>query len=805
MTDLTESQITFIELFNRFDRVEIPIIQRDYAQGRESAEDVRNGLLQAIYEKLDEPVGAVDTPLDMDFIYGSIETNDQSKKRFCPLDGQQRLTTLFLLYWFAAAKEDAMPTFRELFCDPNGSKFVYCIRESSTEFIDALCDFSPDDSAFDTGSRLSKTIQDQPWFFLYWKQDPTVQSALSMLDAIQTQFTKVGDLLQKLYTEDKPYITFQLLELEQYGLTDDLYIKMNARGKPLTAFENFKARIQGLLKEDFQDWKISSNGSPVTIFKHFSEQIEKSWSDLFWNYREGDTPLFDNRIMNLFRILILITREDSEEETYKNIRESIRDKKNHITYPLCHRLRVVDHKLLKRFVSCLDHWEKGEGGIRTFLDDTSYFDERKAFDQVTDQTTSPSYDDLIIFHAYTSYLEAHNDSPKPERLWEWMRVTSNLARNAIYNRQEDFLRALRGITQMLPNADEILTFLANNAENITGINEQQLREERIKAQLILKHEDWRTQILKAEQHGYFSGQIEFILKFSGILESWLPNMSCDWTDETDSQLRAAFTNYYDLASSIFDSKGLINLPDCLWERALLSQGDYLVESRRKHSFLKSEGRETSWKRLLRGSLKELDEEKRRDLVKQVFDKIDLQKPMQENLTTIIENSVVTEEWRKLLVEKPALIKWCDNRLIRWDSEQRVYLLKTTQMNGRHVDLFTFNYYLENKEELLTSGDLKQFDECEYQTRMDTWNEPSIDFTSTGLGAGYLVSVQNTRDDEAKFNVIVSCPVSKKEQYQEQLEDECFIEFDGDPNLFTSQKSIPRDQIKQTLITVTNII
>ncbi|XUP88632.1 hypothetical protein B6672_009185 [Campylobacter jejuni] len=37
----------------------------------------------------------------LDFIYGSVK-NDV----FLPLDGQQRLTTIFLLYWYSGKKED---------------------------------------------------------------------------------------------------------------------------------------------------------------------------------------------------------------------------------------------------------------------------------------------------------------------------------------------------------------------------------------------------------------------------------------------------------------------------------------------------------------------------------------------------------------------------------------------------------------------------------------------------------------------------------------------------------------------------
>ena len=52
------------------------------------------------------------------------------------------------------------------------------------------------------------------------------------------------------------------------GLPDDLYIKMNSRGKSLTDFEHFKSRFSEILDED------SAN--------YFNEKIDKSCLDLFW-------------------------------------------------------------------------------------------------------------------------------------------------------------------------------------------------------------------------------------------------------------------------------------------------------------------------------------------------------------------------------------------------------------------------------------------------------------------------------------------------------------------------------------------
>ena len=66
-------------------RVVIPLIQRDYAQGRKDKRttEVRKKLLQDINTALlDTNVG----PLDLNFIYGK-----SINGKFIPLDGQQRL------------------------------------------------------------------------------------------------------------------------------------------------------------------------------------------------------------------------------------------------------------------------------------------------------------------------------------------------------------------------------------------------------------------------------------------------------------------------------------------------------------------------------------------------------------------------------------------------------------------------------------------------------------------------------------------------------------------------------------------
>lgn len=105
---------SFIDLFSKkvdYDKttqvtvsgIVIPQIQRPYAQGRTDSicTYVRNTFLDEIFDSLQKDDDEI---FDLNFIYGIIKaSNDNYKMEL--LDGQQRLTTLFLLYWYIANAE----------------------------------------------------------------------------------------------------------------------------------------------------------------------------------------------------------------------------------------------------------------------------------------------------------------------------------------------------------------------------------------------------------------------------------------------------------------------------------------------------------------------------------------------------------------------------------------------------------------------------------------------------------------------------------------------------------------------------
>ena len=159
---MAKQEISFWK-FIQENTIEIPIIQRDYAQGRIGKEYLRASFLKELKEALDKK-----QLLKLDFVYGSQENNHLQ-----PLDGQQRLTTLWLLHWYIALKAEKLKEESEKL-----KNFSYETRISSREFCKKLCE--ADFTQFIDGN-IVDFITQQTWFYSSWKQDPTIQAMLSML------------------------------------------------------------------------------------------------------------------------------------------------------------------------------------------------------------------------------------------------------------------------------------------------------------------------------------------------------------------------------------------------------------------------------------------------------------------------------------------------------------------------------------------------------------------------------------------------------------------------------------------------
>jgi hypothetical protein len=166
-----------------------------------------------------------------------------------------------------------------------------------------------------------------------------------------------------------------------------------------------------------------------------------------------------------------------------------------------------------------------------------------------------------------------------------------------------------------------------------------------------------------------------------------------------------YRDYIQKAEAMFTGKGLKELPDFRWERALLCIGNYILPRGRNNSFLvNSSTDQASWKRLLRGSGPKVPES--RKMLCELWSRLNGIDNLTEQLDSIIAGGKNIDPWRYAIARTPAVISYCSQRLIRWEDKDEIYLLKATQMNGKHAELYSYCLYMNRLAALDESGFLK---------------------------------------------------------------------------------------------------
>lgn len=707
----TGNQTTLRGLLQRHRAIVVPLIQRDYAQGRRDEEEVREEFLDSLARALLLPAGHPTLPLNLDFVYGSIDGSERGI--FQPLDGQQRLTTLFLLHWYCAWQDGSWTDFEQVFVDDVlGSRMTYQVRASSAEFFDQLVRFRPTQRP-DSVDAVSAVIEDQSWYFRSWRLDPTVQSVLVMLGALHARFRKHTGLFQRLLDLQSPAITFQLLDLDNFGLSDDLYIKMNARGKPLTPFETFKARYEQELATKLPELRFSSAGQTFSAADYVTRRLDTAWGDLFWSQRDAKSDSYDAALMNVIRAIALITRDPESQDFIRDVNAL---RLSTPTYSEFHSRNWLDENFTLTLARLLDQWSGGHGDLHTAMRVTTHFDEKAAFERFARSGGNLPYTAIVMFAAYAAFIRLSKGPVDSMACERWMRVIGNLSANTAYNRPDDFRRSVTGLAGLIPHAATIESFLADHASEVAGFSEQQIVEERLKARLLLAEPSWRPLIERAEEHPYLRGQVEFLLSFAGIVDADATDGPENWSLVDHQAFQRRFVHFLSLAEVMFSAHGLSPLPEARWERALLALGDYLLPFGRNRSFLTNAATdEGSWKRLLRGT-----RDRQRDLLRELWSALDPKKPLQPQIDAIIEQSVVDEPWRATLLEYPEIILYCEERRARFEGD-RIYALKRTQLNGAHIELWSYAAFLRNRSRETPLRHL----ELDYLQTNDSAHQPSL--------------------------------------------------------------------------------
>lgn len=472
-------EYTFQKLLEQYNKILVPMIQRDYAQGRtdKKATDVRNNLLNDIFSG---------KHVHFDLVFGSKEKRIIDGKEmncFIPVDGQQRLTTLFLLYLYG---QKAGKTNTEL----DLSKFSYDTRRAASDFCKSI---TSEEWAVTNGKKVFDVIKDSSWFMNYWEKDPTVEGMLKMLDAIHEKCKKITDYpnLEK--------VTFFFFDLESNGLNENLYLKMNSRGKPLTAFENLKAKMEKVLPEDieiedkcFPKCDASSKDSFKANWKYF---MDRNWTEAFWDIEHPEK--YDEYIAKfIVRFLSGYWAAYGEDKD-----ENINDLNRRGNYT-----DFIPFEPIEKILKLHNTFQTLAYALTIIPSISQYWSE----DPIKIAEKS-EYKFLAVIFSYVLF-----DGDESAMRFAW-----NMAENTVsgYDNFIAYCKRMKEISDIYKKERNIYKVLVDSKFDNTS---EQLKEEIAKAKQILRPDGktWENIIIKAEKYEFFKGAIRFLFTKEDIGDDW---------------------------------------------------------------------------------------------------------------------------------------------------------------------------------------------------------------------------------------------------------------------------------------------
>lgn len=666
------------------------MIQRDYAQGRLNPKsvEIRNQFVSDIKDSIIKVKNGGAEPLELDFVYGYIQ-NDI----FYPLDGQQRLTTLYLLHWYLAFKDGILPNYSKKL-----SRFTYQIRQTSNDFFRKILDLNISDiSIFDSENTISEYIKDQSWFLTRWSADNTIFSCLNVIDLLHSKFYNSGITLKELIDEDEPPIVFNFLDIEELGISDDLYIKMNARGVSLTGFENLKAELSKLIKDSnfnttyLYEYQHTEGISNFDMYTYFITKVDTVWSDFFWNLRNKETNIYDDKLLNLLSFVALTNQALSLPDSFENTRNKFISGEYLPSFYQFIESGLLTEETIVNYIDILDFLVER---YKVYSGYNSFGNHRFSLNDIlTEKAFQDNYSLLaterIRLYAVMHFLPlVRNLENGAEELLRIERIIANLSSvNNVYNNYEDLNNSLKGLDGIIKNysGDIYQQFISTE---VSGFYKEQITEEEIKIILINKSEKWSALINEIELDPYLQGHILLLLKYSGIWDNYKSDPSLDWNEEDSLLLYTALKNYFSIYKMYFTNDGVKDYDKQLFRSAMLSIGDYLIYSKNFHFVDNKTNRDISWKRFFRES-DNSKYAKSLDVLKQLFDETDLNLSDKENLKNIINKyKPAVNDWRLYFLNNPEFIFRLSGYVYFEKDNNLVYLLNASKYSVKALEMRT---------------------------------------------------------------------------------------------------------------------
>lgn len=328
---ITGETYTLKELFSGCRRIIIPDLQRDYCWGNKE-HNLVNGFLNTLKSQFDKRDF---TKLSLGLLYGY-----ESPENYVQLcDGQQRITTLFLLLGMLNKWADGNPlrpllmSDFEYFEDDHEPYLQYSIRDSSLYFLSDLVYyfFAPSLEESEVLTSVKQIYNPEnghscSWFYGEYVHDPSVMSMLGALSVIEEKYKRCFAGNHLLINEFADYIserlTFIYYDMGNRSNGEETFVVINSTGEPLSATQNLKPLVLNAKINKVIDYKSINIGNKTGL------TLPQIWEEMeTWFWRNRDKNKYDtsdpgfNEFLRWVALLSfnLNSKDANTEEQFRDI------------------------------------------------------------------------------------------------------------------------------------------------------------------------------------------------------------------------------------------------------------------------------------------------------------------------------------------------------------------------------------------------------------------------------------------------------------------------------------------------------
>lgn len=470
-------------------QIKIPMIQRDYVQSLDDKKFKKfKKFLNVLVDALNNG-----TELSLDFIYGNINKDGV----FEPIDGQQRLTTLALLTFYLYCRQS------ENILQNPFEYITYATRQSANNFCQLLRGDKWKNKFNDTDNP-SNIIKNDIKYFKEYDEDTTIFAMLQALDKIHNSI-KNQDI--DSLTKNISNISFHIFPMESFNLSDDLYIKMNGRGKQLSSFDNFKA--------DYFKWLEENEKNIAEDIIDIKNKFNNEYIDIFWDFTfENNNKIPDPESL-FFRFInrFIIAKNDLSQNIISDNFINDSEDMNYI-YNSFEIYKITFQNHHKAFITLLENLTKISNINDYFQHDIENYEENTSVKfNISDKLTFKTrfvYNYIMRFFEETNCTEKFDEAKKYARII-WNITEQYFTLNEV--NKNSYITAVNGMIQV----DNIKWDNIYHSFHKLEIKECKTHMQRIlcdeikKCSYIIEDPELEEKFKTLEQLPYLNGAIGFLL------------------------------------------------------------------------------------------------------------------------------------------------------------------------------------------------------------------------------------------------------------------------------------------------------